>query len=179
MNYAGLRSLFRHHRKQSHVPQANPHRFRYVLTFNYVLSLVLFFRVDLLPFLFRSARIAFPFYFSAFASAPSRMVSPQDVSGRRNVCSRGGGVLSVIVGFILIPGSSSGRGPAASLPAGASKSGSRISDGGLSTRITFGVRMRSKRKSTERVPTTSAATVSSTPTTCGAMRPSCEIGAGG
>ena len=29
MNYAGLRSLFRHHRKQSQIPQANPHRFRH------------------------------------------------------------------------------------------------------------------------------------------------------
>jgi site-specific recombinase XerD len=29
MNSAGLRSLFRHHRKQSQVPQANPHRFRH------------------------------------------------------------------------------------------------------------------------------------------------------
>jgi site-specific recombinase XerD len=29
MNSAGLRSLFRHHRKQSQVPQANPHRLRH------------------------------------------------------------------------------------------------------------------------------------------------------
>jgi len=29
MTPAGLRSLFRHHRKQSQVPQANPHRFRH------------------------------------------------------------------------------------------------------------------------------------------------------
>ena len=85
----------------------------------------------------------------------------------------------MIVGLILIPGSSSGRGPVVGQPAGASKSGSRISDGGLSTRITFGVLMRSKRKSTERVPTTSAATASSTLITCGAMRSSSEIGESG
>ena len=29
MTPAGLRSLFRHHRAQSGVPQANPHRFRH------------------------------------------------------------------------------------------------------------------------------------------------------
>jgi Site-specific recombinase XerD len=29
MTPAGLRSLFRHHRQASHVPQANPHRFRH------------------------------------------------------------------------------------------------------------------------------------------------------
>lgn len=29
MNAAGLRSLFRHHRRCSKVPQANPHRFRH------------------------------------------------------------------------------------------------------------------------------------------------------
>lgn len=29
MNSAGLRSLFRHHRATSHIPQANPHRFRH------------------------------------------------------------------------------------------------------------------------------------------------------
>jgi site-specific recombinase XerD len=29
MTAAGLRSLFRHHRRASNVPQANPHRFRH------------------------------------------------------------------------------------------------------------------------------------------------------
>jgi integrase/recombinase XerD len=29
MTPAGLRSLFRHHRRRSRVPQANPHRFRH------------------------------------------------------------------------------------------------------------------------------------------------------
>ena len=29
MTLAGLRSLFRHHRSRSQVPQANPHRFRH------------------------------------------------------------------------------------------------------------------------------------------------------
>jgi hypothetical protein len=85
----------------------------------------------------------------------------------------------VIVGFILIPGSSNGRGPVVGRPVGASKSGSRIGSGGLTTRITFEVLMRCKRKSTERVPTTSAVTASSTLTTCGAMRSSSKIGAGG
>ena len=37
-------------------------------------------------------------------------------------------------------------------------------------RITFAAPMSTKRKSTERVPTTSAATVSNIPTTCGATR---------
>ena len=33
MTPAGLRSLFRHHRKRSQVPQANPHRFRHYAEF--------------------------------------------------------------------------------------------------------------------------------------------------
>ena len=85
----------------------------------------------------------------------------------------------MVVGFIPIPGSSSGRGPVVSRPVDASKSGSRMSVGGLGTRITFGVLMGCKRKSTERVPATSVTTVSSTPITCGAMRPSSEIGVNG
>jgi integrase/recombinase XerD len=34
MTAAGLRSLFRHHRKLTQVPKANPHRFRHTFAFD-------------------------------------------------------------------------------------------------------------------------------------------------
>src|SRR5215831_7829329 len=98
---------------------------------------------------------------------------------RRNVCSRGGGVLSVVVGLILIRASSNGKRPVVVRTVAASRSRSPISHGGASTRITFVVLIRFKRKFTERVPTTSAATASSIPITCSATRVSSENGASG
>jgi hypothetical protein len=123
---------------------------------------------DLLAFLLKSVSIAFPFSFSS--PRLLGLLSPADVHWRRNVCSRGEDVLSVIIGFIPIRGSNNGKKSVVSRAVVASKSGNSISNGGLSTQITFAVLTRCKRKSTERVPTTSAATVSSIPTTCGATR---------
>jgi hypothetical protein len=52
-------------------------------------------------------------------------------------------------------GSSSGQRPVVEQTVAASRSESPISNGGPSTRITFGILMRFKRKSTERAPATS------------------------
>jgi hypothetical protein len=134
-----------------------------------------------LPFFLSSVSIgeAFPFCFLSFLPRPPRFVSPQDVRWRRKVCSRAEDVLSVAAGFILIRGSNNGKGPVVSRTAVASKSRNPVSNGGLRTRITFAMFMCSKRKSTERAPTTGGATVSNILTTCGATQLSSENGVSG
>ena len=63
MTLAGLRSLFRYHRQHTGIKLANPHRFRYVLSFNCVLSFALFLKLfAFLSFLFIEICKAFPFY---------------------------------------------------------------------------------------------------------------------
>jgi hypothetical protein len=119
---------------------------------------------------------AFPFY---LFGSPSRFfwtVSPQARRWRRNVCSRGGGAHSVVAGFIPIRGSRSGKRPVVELNAAGSRSAGSIRNGGTSTPITFAALMHFKKKSTERVPRKSVATVSSIPT-YGATQFSFEIGA--
>src|SRR5882724_11985206 len=59
--------------------------------------------LDFLLLLFSSDSIAFPFYFFSFLPRLRGFVSPPDVHWRRNVCSRGGDVLSAVVGFIPHP----------------------------------------------------------------------------
>jgi integrase/recombinase XerD len=149
-----------------------PHSLSYVLSFNYVLSLVLSVGfLDLLHVDFRSVSIAFPFYFFGSTFALPLFASPPKVRLEGKVCSRGEGVLSVVVGFILIRGLSGGKRPVVSRTVATSRSRNPISNGEPTTRITFAVPIpRFKRKSTERALTTSAATASSIPTTCGAMR---------
>src|SRR6266436_1909047 len=132
---------------------------------------------DFLPLLLSSVSIAFPFCFFSFLPRLCLFLLQRFTGGK--VCSRGGGVLSVVGGFIPIRGSSSGKKPVVEWTVAASRSESLITNGGSSTRITFMVPMRAKRKSAERAPTTSAATVSSIPTTCSATRLSSENGASG
>jgi Helix-turn-helix domain len=55
-------------------------------------------------FPFRSVREAFLFYLFGSPSRVFWTVSPQARRWRRNVCSRGGGALSVVAGFIPIRG---------------------------------------------------------------------------
>jgi hypothetical protein len=107
----------------------------------------------------------------------SPVFSPQDLRRRRNVCSQGGDVRSVVVGFIPIRGSNNGKRPVAGPSVARSRSKSLISNGGPRVRITSAVFIRSKRKSTERAPTTGGITVSNIPTTCGATRLLSENGA--
>ena len=132
---------------------------------------------DFLLLLLSSVSIAFPFCFFSFLPRLCLFLLQRFTGGK--VCSRGGGVLSVVVGFIPIRGSGSGKKPVVGRTVAASRSESLITNGGPSTRITFMVPMRSKRKSAERAPTTSAATVSSIPTTCSATRLSSENGVSG
>ena len=119
----------------------------------------------------------FSFTFSLFFRRHVRIVSPQAVRWRRNVCSQEGGVLSVVAGFIPIRGSRSGKRPVVDPNAAGSRSAGSIRNGGTSTPITFAVPMHFKEKSTERVPRKSVATASSIPTTYGATQFSFEIGA--
>jgi hypothetical protein len=74
-------------------------------------------------------------------------------------------------------GSRSGKRPVVELNADGSRSAGSIRNGGTSTPITFAAVMHFKKKSTERVPRKSVATVSSIPTTYGATQFSFEIGA--
>ncbi len=119
----------------------------------------------------------FSFTFSLFFRRHVRIVSPQAVRWRRNVCSQEGGVLSVVAGFVPIRGSRSGKRPVVDPNAAGSRSAGSIRNGGTSTPITFAVPMHFKEKSTERVPRKSVATASSIPTTYGATQFSFEIGA--
>ena len=76
---------------------------------------------------------AFPFYLFGSPSRVFWTVSPQARGWRRNVCSRGGGALSVVAGFIPIRGSKSGKRPVVE-PNAAGSAGS-IKNGGTSTPI--------------------------------------------
>src|SRR5437899_9819221 len=99
-----------------------------------------------------------------------RFVSPEDVGWRRNVCSRDGGVLSVVIGITLTRGSADGNRRVVGPNVGASRSRNPISNGEPRIPITSAVPMRGKRKSTERALITCASTASSIPTTCGATQ---------
>src|SRR5215469_2865984 len=94
-------------------------------------------RVLIFFFPFRSVREAFPFYLFGSPSRVFWTVSPQARRWRRNVCSRGGGALSVVAGFIPIPGSRSGKRPVVELNAAGSRSVGSIRNGGTSTPIYF------------------------------------------
>ena len=112
---------------------------------------------DLAPFLSIT-----PHYFPLHP-LPLRSVSPQDVRWRRDICSRGGGVVSVVVGIALTRGSNNAKRPVVSRSAAASRSGSPISYGEPRTRITSAVPIHSKRKSTERALTTCGSTAQEHP----------------
>src|SRR5437660_3106222 len=58
-----------------------------------------------------------------------RFVSPEDVGWRRNVCSRDGGVLSVVIGITLTRGSTDGNRRVVGPNVGASRSRNPISNG--------------------------------------------------
>src|SRR2546429_3463600 len=83
-----------------------------------------------------------------------RFVSPEDVGWRRNVCSRDGGVLSVVIGITLTRGSSDGNRRVVGPNVAASRSRNPISNGEPRIQITSAVPMRGKGKSTERALTT-------------------------
>ena len=119
--------------------------------------------LDFLLLLFSSDSIAFPFYFFSFLPRLRGFVSPPDVHWRRNVCSRGGDVLSAVVGFIPIRGSNNDKRPVVGRTVATSTSRNLIRNGGLRTRTTFAGFMRCKRKSTGRASTTGGATVSNIP----------------
>src|SRR2546430_15250775 len=135
--------------------------------------------LDFLLLLLSSDSIAFPFYFFSFLPRLRGFVSPPDVHWRRNVCSRGGDVLSAVVGFIPIRGSNNDKRPVVGRTVATSTSRNLIRNGGLRTRITFAGFMRCKRKSKGRASTTGGATVSNIPGTCGATRFPSENGASG
>ena len=117
---------------------------------------------------FSRSQKPFPFCFFSFLVRPVCFSSQGSLEEK--VCSRGGGVLSVVAGFVPILGSSNGKRPVVNRTVAASRSRRPASNGEGSIRITFAAPMSTKRKSTERAPNTSAATASSIPTTCGATR---------
>src|SRR3989440_12598529 len=82
---------------------------------------------------------------------------------RRNVCFQGGGVLSVVVGFIPIRGSNNGKRPVAERTVARSRNGNPTSNGGPRTWITSEVPICGKKQNTERALTTCASIASSIP----------------
>jgi len=91
--------------------------------------------LDFLLLLLSSDSIAFPFYFFSFLARLRGFVSPPDVHWRRNVCSRGGDVLSAVVGFIPIRGSNNDKRPVVGRIVATSTSRNLIRNGGLRTRL--------------------------------------------
>src|SRR2546423_15343479 len=84
-----------------------------------------------------SVSIPFPFYFFSFLPRLRGFVFPPVVHWRRNVCSRGGDVLSAVVGFIPIRGSNNYKRPVVARPVAKSKNRNINRMGGRRHQIIF------------------------------------------
>src|SRR5205814_2186809 len=89
---------------------------------------------------------------------------------RRNVCFQGGGVLSVVVGFIPIRGSNKRQKTVAERTVARSRNGNPTSNGGPRTWITSEVPICGKKQNTERALTTPG------PSECGSSASSAHPG---